>query len=777
MGDGGAILAELAGRVGDALAHAAAWFTPDRLSALLLGYWGVLQVTVAVVAVIVFVSSIDDLIIDLFYWDMLWRERWRRMVAPPPAQATLSRHPEKRIAIMVPAWQESDVIASMVANTVNTFEYERFDIFVGCYVNDPDTIREVERVRARFPNVHRAEVPHDGPTSKADCLNWLIQNIWLEERRSGARFDVILMHDAEDVVHPFGLKTVNWFIEGQGMIQLPVLSMNRRKRRLIACHYMDEFAEFHSKDLPVRSHLARMTPSAGVATAFSREAMKALCADKAEQPFNTDSLTEDYDVGHRLRALGFRSAFVRYFARTVRYRKARFRRGQVAVVRNELVATREFFPDRWTAAVRQKARWMLGISCMGWRQLGWFGDLPNRWFLFRDRKALFTAPTGALAYLLVLQWAAWRGLAPVWPALAALPPLVERPWLWALIQINFLFLLNRVLHRIWFTGRCHGKRYVWLAPVRVVVSNFVGFAAFVRACRLFLTHLVTGRAIAWDKTQHAFPSPAQIAHRRGLFGDVLRFWNHVDVDDLDAALDEQKRRYRPIGLLLVDRGALDDLHLAEAFAERAEAGTLTVDPFRIAPEVRALLDPRRAARFAAVPWRWNGPVLEVALGEPLEKAERTELEALLDRAGARAVSWRFAPISDVAFAVRYGWDAPGMQRARSTVELLRKLGLLDGAAEAALWRSVRRDYVRLGDLLVRAGAIDHRGLQAALKAFWPAGGRLGDFLVERGLVAREAVDAALDRQRLEPVDVLGRAVDLGLLGAEQAALVPTPEPA
>ena len=61
--------------------------------------------------------------------------------------------------------------------------------------------------------------------------------------------DVFLMHDAEDVVHPFGLRTVNWFIEDQGMIQLPVLSMNRRWHRMVACHYMDEFAEVHTKDL------------------------------------------------------------------------------------------------------------------------------------------------------------------------------------------------------------------------------------------------------------------------------------------------------------------------------------------------------------------------------------------------------------------------------------------------------------------------------------------------------------------------------------------------
>jgi adsorption protein B len=770
-------LAYGAALVGDLIGRVADWFTPEALFQGLVAYWFVLKVTVAIVAILVFVSSIDDLVIDFFYWDLTWRERWRRTVKPPPSQEMLRRHPEKRIALMVPAWQESDVIASMVANTTNTFEYERFHIFVGCYVNDPDTIREVERVRQRFPNVHRAEVPHDGPTSKADCLNWLIQNIFLYEQKTGERFDVILMHDAEDVVHPFGLKTVNWFIEGQGMIQLPVLSMNRRWHRLVACHYMDEFAEVHNKDLRVRSHLARMTPSAGVATAFSREAMAALCRDNADQPFNTDSLTEDYDVGHRLRGLGFKSTFVRYFAKTVRYREKRFGKGKVAVVRKELVATKEFFPDRVQTAVRQKARWMLGISYMGWRQLGWFGDLANRYFLFRDRKALFTAPTGALAYLIVLQYFGYQGVTWIFPQAARLPPLVDRQWVWVLIQINFIFLLNRLFHRAWFTWRAHGKRYVWLTPVRVVVSNFIGFGSFMRSMRLFLTHVLTGRTIGWDKTQHAFPSLAQIAHARGLLGDVLRFWNHVDVNDLDAALEEQKRRYRPIGRLLVDRGALEDVHLAEAFAERAETTAVQIDAFGMDPEARRMLTPREAARFGALPWRWNGPVLEVALAEPLDKADRAELEKLLDRRGAKAVSWRYAPLSDVAFAVRYGWEPPGFERARSTAALLKKLAMLDASGEAALWRSVRRDYARLGDLLVRAGAIDHRTLETALEGFWAADAPLGAYLVARGVVSPEAVTAALEDQKLEPIDVLGRAVDLGLMGAEDAARLHAPQPA
>ncbi|MFH7617798.1 glycosyltransferase family 2 protein, partial [Pseudomonas syringae group genomosp. 7] len=76
---------------------------------------------------------------------------------------------------------------------------------------------------------------------------------------------------------------------------------------LVAGVYMDEFAEWHAKDLVVRESVSGMVPSAGVGTCFSRRALLALSAQTDNQPFNTDSLTEDYDVGARLAAMGMQS--------------------------------------------------------------------------------------------------------------------------------------------------------------------------------------------------------------------------------------------------------------------------------------------------------------------------------------------------------------------------------------------------------------------------------------------------------------------------------------
>ena len=696
-------------------------------------YWRIAQVTLMVVAVVILLSSIDDLLIDLLYWKGAIGRSLRRLRRPPPRQRRLDLHPEKQIAVIVPAWHESEVIAGMIANTINAFDYERFHIFVGVYANDPETAAEVDRMAARFPNVHLAQVPHDGPTIKADCLNWIVRAVRDYEQGLPAPFDVYLMHDAEDVVHPYGLRVVNWFIEKRGMIQLPVLSMNRSWNAFVACHYMDEFAEFHTKDLQVRSAMTGMTPSAGVATAFSREAMRALCTQTNDSPFNTDSLTEDYDVAHRLKTLGYPSEFIRYVAQTLRFKRSLFSRKQVRVLRRELVATREHFPDGWSTSMRQKARWMLGISYLGWRQLGWFGDLPNRYFLFRDRKALLTAPVGALAYLLVLQQIGWWGVEVFWPNVSNLPPLITEDWVWTVVWINFFFLINRVLHRAWFTGRAHGLGHIWLSPIRIVVSNLISFGAFWRSMRLFVIHLVTGRKIAWDKTQHTYPSLGELQHRRGRIGDVLKFWRHLDDSALDKAVAAQRRSYRPFGLQLLDLGLVNDEHLAEAFAESAGLFAGEFDSRNVTAEAQSLLTPRDCARFVAVAESVSAAMTTIVLGEPLGRADQARLDNLLRASGARSVTFRFAPLSDVAFAIRRATDAQAT-------------GLTAPGINAS--RDDRRDYARLGDILVRQGAISHATLQTGLARHWSSKGRLGEHLLRDHLITREALDHALVAQSL-----------------------------
>ena len=60
--------------------------------------------------------------------------------------------------------------------------------------------------------------PHDGPTSKADCLNWIYQGMLVYEEAHGIRFDVVVTHDAEDVIHAESLRWINYYISRYDMV-------------------------------------------------------------------------------------------------------------------------------------------------------------------------------------------------------------------------------------------------------------------------------------------------------------------------------------------------------------------------------------------------------------------------------------------------------------------------------------------------------------------------------------------------------------------------------
>ena len=121
-----------------------------------------------------------------------------------------------------------------------------------------------------------------------------------------------MLHDSEDVLHPLELKFFNYLLPRKDLIQIPVLSLPRDWNEWVACTYMDEFAEWHGKDLVVRESMANFVPSAGVGTCFSVHALQLLAADTDNQPFNTESLTEDYDIGERLARRGLKSVFCRF---------------------------------------------------------------------------------------------------------------------------------------------------------------------------------------------------------------------------------------------------------------------------------------------------------------------------------------------------------------------------------------------------------------------------------------------------------------------------------
>jgi bacteriophage N4 adsorption protein B len=465
-------------------------------------YTSFLLATTLVVASLIALSGADDAFVDVCYW--LGAVGRHKLAIGKDSHTSIERllaRPESPFAIMVPAWKEHEVIAAMVENTAATLTYGAYRIFCGVYRNDPATAREVDRMVLRYPGlVVRVDVPHDGPTCKADCLNHIVRRVFGEEAACGVPFAGMVLHDSEDVIHPLELKLFNALIADRDLVQLPVFSLERGWHEFVAGTYIDDFAEAHGKDLQVREALTGMVPGAGVATCYSRRAMATLGAASGGEPFNTASLTEDYELSSRLRRLGLSQQIFAH----VSVHLDRFRVAKVPGRTGTVVATHEYFPDGLRAAYRQRARWVIGIALQGWKQLGWRGSLLERYFLYRDRKALVMAPAGGLAYLLVANFVL-VGAFGSYALRSELEWLLSDPDLKALLLLNVAFMANRMVQRMHFVARYYGPAQGLLSLVRMPVNNVVNLLAVLRAWRLYTAHVVSGKKLAWDKTAHVYP--------------------------------------------------------------------------------------------------------------------------------------------------------------------------------------------------------------------------------------------------------------------------------
>ncbi len=542
--------------------------SPHYWPYFLADYYHWLEIGGVIVAVLILISSVDDLFVDAWFWIRKFYRRFFMRRYPPLTAEAIRAAREKPLAIMVPAWLEYDVIAPMLESMVGTLEYKNYMIFVGTYRNDDRTKNEVERMRRRYRQLVRVEVPHDGPTCKADCLNWIVQAILAQNQRQPEPFAGVVLHDSEDLLHPLELKYYNYLLPKVDFIQLPVTSIERHWYELVAGTYMDEFAEWHTKDLVVRESMSRMVPSAGVGTCFSRKAMEYLSQETNNHPFNTDTLTEDYDVGARLARMGMKQIFGRFLVEHTTRRQTWFGFGPEKSETKKLpLDIREYFPNTFKTAYRQKARWTLGIGLQGWTQVGWKGSLATKYLLFRDRKGLVTSFVAIAGYFLLLNflafWAADR--LGIWHTYF---PSRFSPagWVGTLILLNACALLLRTAQRAFFVQRLYGWEHAVLSAPRMVIGNFVNAMAAARAWKLFIGHLMTGKRLAWDKTMHDFPSADQLVQQRQTLGQLLLNWRVINDEQLENALSRQQQLGLPLGKILVDTEALDEATLQEAIS-------------------------------------------------------------------------------------------------------------------------------------------------------------------------------------------------------------------
>ncbi|MEO8127688.1 MAG: glycosyl transferase family protein [Bryobacteraceae bacterium] len=553
-------------------------------------------------AVWILFSGLDDLVLDVvccYHW--LIKKRTSRL----PAEEDLCRKPESKIAILVPLWQEHRVIRKMIEHNTSAIRYRSHHFFIGAYPNDPATLTVVQDLEDRYPNVHLAVVPNDGPTSKADCLNAIYDHLVRFEQQSGTHFAVVMTHDAEDLIHPDSLRWVNYYSDTHDMVQTPVLPLSTPWWKLTHGVYCDEFCESHTRDMRARQFTGSFIPSCGVGTSFSRASLEQLAVSKGNRIFEPACLTEDYENGLSLHLLGATQIFI----------PLSFRNGS-------FVATREYFPLTFRGAVKQRTRWVMGISLQGWERHGWQGGLVAKYWLWRDRKGLVGNPLSLLTNLICLYgvgtWIAAAATGAAWGlGHAALP--AHFAWLFGCTST---LGIGRIFVRIFCTGRVYGWLFALLVPVRTFYANLINSAATVCALYRYTSGRMKKSPHTWLKTDHTYPTQTVLSGHKRLLGEMLTAAGLVTEEQLRAALATKPEQTR-LGWHLVKLKFLTEAQLYQAVSQQQCLQTGRVAPQQVNPNVARGLPWDVIRTWRVMPFKVEtGSLFVAGPGFPTEEMQR-----------------------------------------------------------------------------------------------------------------------------------------------------------
>jgi adsorption protein B len=407
-------------------------------------------------------SSFDDLLIDLFAIGIR-QQKHNGLSSSTP-----------KIGVFIANWQEADIIPVTIPGNISEITDPNVVFYVGVYPNDTPTLEAARKIESEYPDRVKVIVNRmNGPTTKGQLLN----HMFLEVIGNDGP-DIIVFHDSEDKIDPRLFQLYASLVsEGYDYIQTPVFSLPSEHRSYVGASYEDMLGEFHTRIMVVREALGVAIPSAGVGTAFTKQVAQTFINERGEV-LADGSVVEDYIFGHECHRKGFRCTFVNVHDN------------------DGHIATWEFFPSTIATSVKQKSRWIYGIAFDAWRRLGWYGGLKDRWFLMRDRKAMFTAFLAPLSFIYFIGILIF-GIDD--HHISATTASI----LWWSVVINMFACLIRYWVRVSSHNNVYGNGNFVGIVIRWFVSLWVDALATARAWKMFLVDSsFATRPVAWAKTTH-----------------------------------------------------------------------------------------------------------------------------------------------------------------------------------------------------------------------------------------------------------------------------------
>lgn len=337
-----------------------------------------------------------------------------------------------------------------------------------------------------------------------------------------------------------------------------------------------------------RSLLGGFIPSNGVGTGYSRRALEGLAARHNDQIFEPACLTEDYENGFRIAALGLRQKFI-----------------PIRIHNGRSITTREFFPRDFRAAVRQRTRWVTGITLQSWEYHSLRETIAQAYWFWRDRKGLLVNFSGPLANLIFLGGALGflLGHTPHLPALfvRVAPLLVALQ----IVQISV---------RTGCSARIYGWRFAAFAPLRIIAAIWINGFAACRAVADYAQAKWRGNPLRWHKTDHAYPDRADLMMERRFLGDILAAGQWISHSQLADALATQPSARR-LGEHLLSLGLIDEYDLYAALSVQNNLPLACPEPEDVSVAVTRALPAGVARKWRVLPFRIAAGELYVAGAE------------------------------------------------------------------------------------------------------------------------------------------------------------------
>ena len=114
-------------------------------------------------------------------------------------------------------------------------------------------------------------------------------------------------------------------------------------------------------------------------------------------------------------------------------------------------------------------------------------------------------------------------------------------------------------------------------------------------------------------------------------GEILVQQNLLSQDQLQAALDEQKKTGRKLGRVFVDKGFVTEEQISEAIARQINAPYINLKYFNIKPAMVRLLPEAQARRFRALVLEQRDNAVRVGFADPTDLFAYDEVARILKR--------------------------------------------------------------------------------------------------------------------------------------------------